>query len=104
METLTRMAMDAYNDCLLKRSPAHSWPARSLTHLAVDSFIGHDMHIRKHRTDSEFISFTPTGNNLHHSDPVYYAEMVSCIGEVELDRLKDKLQQCIVYCIQITRS
>jgi hypothetical protein len=101
VEMLIRMCMDAYNDCIVERCSAYSWPARSLTQLATESFIG---HIRSQGMNSDFLPYKPSSIDLHYRDPVYYCEMVKCVGQVELQKLKTMMESCIVYSMQVDGS
>lgn len=61
-EYLVRLAFDVYNDALCETTSAYSWPSRSLTQLAADSFIN---TIRDNGFDVNVPSFKPSESQLH---------------------------------------
>lgn len=100
-EILIRMCLDVYNDCISERNSSYSWPSRSLTHLAANSFLG---HVQAHGIDADFVEYEPSPSDLHYRDPVFYGQMVSCIGKVEQKKLRDTISECVAFTIQVDGS
>lgn len=74
---LVGMAFDVYNDSLCETVSDHSWPSRSVTHLAANRLLS---LMRDKRPEAELPSeYVPTASDLQYWDPVYYREMLESI-------------------------
>ena len=85
-------AVDVYNDSKLLTPAASSWPSRSLAQLHADT----QFKIYGNTDgDAAFSQFQPTAVDLHYRDPVQYAEMLHIEGDMEREKLKEELQNCL---------
>ena len=98
---LVGMAYDVYNDCLCETASANSWPARSLTNLAANRLV---VLMTDEGCDAELPPFTPSTNDLHYRDPVYYRHMLESVNAIEDERISKMFDACIAFSIQIDGS
>ena len=61
-------------------------------------------HVKTQGIDPEFIPYARTSNDLHYRNLVDYAEMLDCIGRIDLEKLKECLLECVVFSIQLDVS
>jgi hypothetical protein len=101
MKILIRMAFDVYNDCLLQRLSAYSWPSRSLTTFAADNFI---TYVGENGMDSTFVAYQPPPLDLHYRSPECYSEMAESIADCERQKLRHVFDDCIVFSLQVDGS
>jgi hypothetical protein len=92
IQTLIHMAVDVYNDSKLLTPAASSWPSRSLAQLHADT----QFKIYGNTDgDAAFSQFQPTAVDLHYRDPVHYTEILHIEGDMEREKLKEELQNCL---------
>ena len=96
--TLIQMVYDVYNDCLYQTSSAYSWPARSLTNMLNMHF---SSVVSDDGADVQIEPFKPSSMQVHYRDPVHYREVMECIKIVEVQRIKEILEECLVLSVQI---
>jgi hypothetical protein len=101
IQTLIHMAVDVYNDSKLLTPAASSWPSRSLAQLHADT----QFKIYGNTDgDAAFSQFQPTAVDLHYRDPVHYAEILHIEGDMEREKLKEELQNCLRFAVQVDGS
>ena len=101
IQTLIHMAVDVYNDSKLLTPAAWSWPSRSLAQLHADT----QFKIYGNTDgDAAFSQFQPPAVDLHYRDPVHYAEILHIEGDMERERLKEELQNCLRFAVQVDGS
>ena len=101
VENLIRLAIAIYNDSQLLTPSAWSWPSRSLVSLCVEKQI---TLFNENGSDTSFSKYEPLPIDLHYRDPMVYAEMLNIIVELEIAKLKDKLNNVIRFSCQIDGS
>jgi hypothetical protein len=101
IQSLIHMAVDVYNDTQCETVSARSWPSRSLAQMHADKVVS---NCAEGGYDCPFIPFSATGSDLHYRDPVKYTQMLECVYEIELDKLIEKLRNCVVFSLQLDGS
>ena len=99
VNTLVHMAVNVYNDSKLLTLAAWSWPSRSLANMHSEQ------QVKIYAiSNGEFSQFQPTAVDLHYRDPIHYAELLEIEGSIEKEKLKDELQTCLRFSMQIDGS
>ena len=101
LEFLLCLAVDAYNDCRVETLSARSWPSRSLVIEHSNNLLhafGND------GWDAEFVPFNHPGSLYHYRDPVTYAEIRDIIGQQEMKKSSELLEDCLCCSVQIDGS
>ena len=80
---------------------AWSLLSRSLASLCGEKQI---KTFNENSNDTSFSEYEPLPIDLHYRDPVVYAEMLSIIADLEIAKLKDKLNNVIRFSCQIDGS
>ena len=98
IQTLSRTAVDVYNDSKLLSPAAWPWPSRYLAQLhAVQDLWNND-------EEAAFSQFKPVAEDLHYRDPVHYAEMLHIEADIDRKKLKEELQNCLRFAVQVDGS
>ena len=84
ISTLIKMAVDVYNDSLIKTLSPWSWPCRSLSQQHAENLVA---QYADHGMDCKFVPFSPSEGSLQYKNPVMYAEMLEIVASVEVEKL-----------------
>ena len=95
---MSHTAVDVYNDSKLLSPAAWPWPSRYLAQLhAVQDLWNND-------EEAAFSQFKPVAEDLHYRDPVHYAEMLHIEADIDRKKLKEELQNCLRFAVQVDGS
>ena len=100
LQTLTRMAVDVYNDSKNLTLAAWSWPSRSLAGLHAEQ----QLKMYGQEEAVKFSPYKPTSAELHYRDPMHYAEMLNILAKSEKDVLAREIKESICFSIQMDGS
>ena len=80
---------------LLGRGRQEAWPICSEQQAKIYA---------NNESSGEFSQFKPTTVDLHYRDPIHYAELLEIEDSIEKEKLKDELQTCLHFSMQIDGS
>lgn len=100
LQTLTRMAVDVYNDSKNLTLAAWSWPSRSLAGLHAEQ----QLKMYGKEEEGNFSLCQPTSAELHYRDPMHYAEMLNILGKSEKGDLAKEIKESICFSVQMDGS
>lgn len=100
LQTLTRIAVDVYNDSKNFILAAWSWPSRSLAGLHAEQ----QLKMYGKEEEGNISPCQPTSAELHYRDPMHYAEMLNILGKSEKGDLAKEIKESICFSVQIHGS
>ena len=100
LQTLTRMAVDVYNDSKNLTLAAWSWPSRSLAGLHAEQ----QLKMYGQEEEGNFSPYQPSAAELHYRDPMHYAEMLNILGKSERGDLAREIKESICFSVQMDGS
>ena len=101
ISNLIRMAIDVYNDSMIKTLSACSWPSRCLAQQHAEKQVS---QYRDNGLDCPFTPFEPSDGSLRYKNPTYYSEMLNVVSSLEQERVTTFLKQADCFSLQVDKS
>ena len=101
ISNLIRIAVDVYNDSVIKTLSAWSWPSRSLAQQHAENQVA---YYRDYGLDCPFAPFEPTDGSLRYKNPTQYSEMLEIVAYLEQERVTTLLKQADCISLQVDKS
>ena len=104
VNNLIRMAVDVYNDSIVKTLSAWSWPSRSLAQQHAENQV---KQYADHGLDCSFEPFAPNEGSLLYKNPTMYAEiaeMLDIVSSLEVEKVALMLNEADCISLQVDKS
>ena len=101
ISNLIRIAVDVYNDSMIKTLSAWSWPSRSLAQQHAQNQVA---YYRDYGLDCPFAHFEYTDGSLRYKNPTHYSEMLEIVASLEQERVTTLLKQADCFSLQVDIS